>query len=332
MKFFRRLFDWIKQRKKRLMISAAVFVSGAFVLLNIISYNQAYAMTHFTAEGERTSIPEKLSLSQKAKVLFCGVNVPRPCGIATPSDVGLDFEELAIHCSNGIRLGAWHCPVPKSNGLVILFHGYAGDKSSLLAEAARFHALGWSALLVDFRGSGQSSESYTSVGFCEAEDVAEAVRFARSTLPFSKIVLFGQSMGSAAVLRSISDCGVKPDALIVESVFDSMLNTVKNRFSIMGVPSIPCAQLLMFWGGRQMSFDAFSHNPADYARSVACPCLFMHGSDDPRARLSEAKRVYDAVPGRKQFKEFKGAKHESFATRFPMEWDAAEEEFLSLRQ
>ena len=327
----RRLFDWTKKHKKRLLVAAALLMFGVFILLNLVAYNQAYAMSHFTAEGERTAKPENLSLSGKARVLFCGVTVPRPHGTATPSDVGLQYEELTIQCSNGIRLGAWHCPVPQntSHGLVLLFHGYGGDKSSVLTEAAHFHALGWSTLLVDFRGSGQSSETYTSIGYFEGEDVAEALRFARATLPYSKFVFFGQSMGAAAILRAASAYGANPDAMIVESVFDSMLTTVKNRFEIMGLPAFPCAQLLMFWGGRQLNFDTFSHNPVNYAKNVTCPCLFLHGSDDPRARIAEARRVYDAVPSAKHFQEFKGAKHESLARHSPEEWNTTVENFLN---
>jgi alpha-beta hydrolase superfamily lysophospholipase len=323
-----RILDWLKKHKKRLIISAALLLLGVFILLNVVSYNQAYAMTHFTAEGERTAIPEKLSLGQKMKVLLCGVSVPRPRAKGTPADLGIPFEERSIRCSNGITLGAWYCPAPENEGLALLFHGYAGEKSTELTEASHFHALGWSVLMVDFRGSGQSSESYTSIGFCEAEDVAEAVRFAQANLPHSPLVLYGQSMGGAAILRAVSECGVKPDALIVEGVFDSMWNTVRNRFSLMGVPTFPCAQLLMFWGGRQMNFDPFSHNPADYAKNVSCPALLMHGSDDPRAHIDEGRRVFDAIPAPKQFKEFKGARHESFASHFAVEWNAVLADFL----
>jgi alpha-beta hydrolase superfamily lysophospholipase len=293
-------------------------------------------MTHFIEAGARTSIPEKLSFGQKMTVLFCGVTIPRPRAQATPAEQGLAFDEISIRCQNGIQLGAWYCPCGKRenvaqenrNGLIILFHGYAGEKSSELPEAKRFHEFGWSVLLVDFRGSGQSSEAYTSVGYDEAGDVAEAVRYARASLPHSKLVLYGQSMGGVAILRSVHACGVKADALIVEGVFDSMFNTVKHRFESMGVPTFPAANLLMFWGGRQLKFDTFSHNPVEYARSVECPILFMHGTADPRAHLAEARRVFDAVPGTKEFKEFPGAKHESGVNRFAELWNKTISEFL----
>ncbi len=102
-----------------------------------------------------------------------------------------------------------------------------------------------------------------------------------------------------------------------------MLNTMRNRFDSMGVPSFPSAELLVFWGGQQLDFDGFEHDPIQYAASLHCRTLFMHGGEDPRAKISEARSVFDAVPGPKTFHEFAGAGHESFLAKRPGEWKAA---------
>jgi alpha-beta hydrolase superfamily lysophospholipase len=216
--------------------------------------------------------------------------------------------------------------------LVLLFHGYAADKSSLIEEAAAFHELGCATLLVDFRGSGDSSEAYTSVGFHEAEDVAAAISYAREHLPGSRLLLFGQSMGAVAILRAIDQGSVKPDAIIIEAVFDTMLNTVRNRFQAMGIPAFPSAQLLVFWGGRQFGFDGFKHNPIVYARGVTCPTLVLHGTDDPRARIEEGRRVYAALPASKRFAALPAIGHESYIFRHRQQWMDTVREFLKSHQ
>jgi len=149
-----------------------------------------------------------------------------------------------------------------------------------------------------------------------------------SALQHDRVVLYGQFMGAAAILCAVHRHGVEPAAVILEAVFDDMLETVKNRFRAMKVPSFPSAQLLVFWGGRQLGFNAFEYSPVAYAGSVRCPILFMHGRHDPRARIGEARRVYDAVPGRKLFKEFSEAGHEGYIGRFPSEWRRTVAEFL----
>jgi hypothetical protein len=222
---------------------------AALAALNVIAYNQAYRMLHFTRIGARTANPEALSVAQKVKTIFCGVNNPRPACLGGPADLGPGGISLKIPCADGPTLGAWYCP-RRGDCLVLLFHGYASQKSSLISEARVFLELGCSVLLVDFRGSGESSESYTTIGFREGLDVAAALRYAQTNLPHARVVLFGQSMGAAAVLRAVYAHNVKPDGLILEAVFDTVLHTVRHRFDLMKVPSFPSAELLLFWGGR----------------------------------------------------------------------------------
>ncbi|MEI8064548.1 MAG: alpha/beta fold hydrolase [Verrucomicrobiota bacterium] len=298
------------------------------VVLNILAYRHAYAMMHFTAGNPRTNEPEKLSVGQRIKALLWGVNIPRPETTALPAVLGPATQSLQLECINGMELGAWYCAGPSQSPLVILFHGYGCEKSSLIPEAKAFLTMGFSVLLVDFRGSGDSSGSYTTIGFTEAKDVATAVHHARMRLPQCKLILYGGSMGAAAILRAVASCDIHPDAIIVESVFDKMLNTVRHRFAAMRVPAFPSAELLVFWGGYQARFNGFAHNPSRYAASVECPILFLHGANDPRVKVEEARRVYDAVPGVKYFREFPGVGHEAAVVRFPNEWKRSVGQFL----
>jgi len=318
----------MKRKSKRWLIflAAAVVVGG--ICLNILAYRHAYAMTHFAALRPRTNEPEKLTLGQKAKVLLRGVSIPRPQSSVSPIDLAPATISLRLDCTNGTTLGAWYCPGRSEKPLVILFHGYASEKSGTLPEAKAFLEMGLSVLLVDFRGSGDSSDSYTTVGFKEAEDVAAAMLYAREHWHHREVVLYGQSMGAAAILRAVNSCGVRPDAIVVEAVFDRMLNTVRHRFEAMGVPSFPSAELLVFWGGRQAGFNGFGHNPVQYATSVTCPILFLHGTADSKAHIEEARRVFAAVPAPKRFREFPDIGHEASAVRFPVEWNDTVNSFL----
>jgi len=314
--------------KTKTWIVTVVIAAIAFAGLNVMAYNHARAMMHFTASGDRTRKPETLTLWQKAGVLLFGVNVPRPAGQQPPADLATDCRVLKISAPKGITLEAWYCDLGPSTPLVILFHGYAAQKTALLQEARMFLDLGTSVLLVDFRGSGGSSESYTTVGIHESDDVATLVQFSQRNLSHSRVILFGQSMGAVAILGAIRNHGIQPDAVILEAVFDTLLNTVRNRFHAMRVPSFSSAELLVFWGGQQQGFNGFSHNPVDYAMSVECPALFMHGRDDPRATLDEGRRVFNAVPGPKQFTTFDRTGHESYVSTHASEWRTTVEAFI----
>ncbi|NCA81713.1 MAG: hypothetical protein EOM72_03075 [Opitutae bacterium] len=318
-------------RFQRVSLAMLLLALAGFAALNALAYRHARAMLHYAPGGARTEKPETLPSLAKLRVLLSGVNLPRPTDERPPAVLAPHARALAIDAPGGIRLSAWHAQNGEKAPLVIFFHGYSTEKTRLLREAQQIYAMGASVMLVDFRGSGGSSESYATLGMREAEDVAAAVRFARKHLPHGApaIILYGQSMGSAAILRAIHTHGVQPDGVILESVFDSMLGTIRNRFAAMGLPAFPAAELLVFWGGRQFGFNGFAHNPVDYARALKCPALFLHGADDPRATLAEGRRVFEAAPAPKRFVAFDHVGHESYAARHPEPWRAAVRAFLA---
>ena len=301
---------------------------SAVVSVNIFAFMQARAMTRFVERGERTARPEQLSLFERVSVMLSGVNIPRPRYSITPAKYDLDFQVHRFANSSSATLEAWFVQGKESFPLVLLFHGYAVSKSSLLTTARVFHELGYGALLVDFYGSGGSTGSGTTIGVKEADDVAATVDYVRRRWPQRKIVLYGISMGGAAVLRAVAVNGVKPDAVIIEATFDTLLNTGKNRFRAMGLPGSPFAELLLFWGSVQNGFNFFSHNPADYARSVNFPALILHGEKDQRVTLAEARMIAAAMGERARWVAFSGVPHMPIVDARPEQWRREVEKFL----
>jgi alpha-beta hydrolase superfamily lysophospholipase len=308
--------------------SALLVFLVLFVFVNAFAYRHAYAMTHFVDGGPRTESIRTLSRLQKAAVVVTGVRIPKPVNRTTPADRGLPFTTHHFDGPDGITYEAWHIPQTPAAGLCVLFHGYAGFKSSLLGEAEAFRALGYETLLVDLRGSGGSSGHVTTIGYGEADDVRAAVSYARRTWPDRPLVLYGQSMGAAAVLRALADDPLDVRAVILEAPFDRLLSTVRNRFHVMGLPAFPFAELLVFWGGVQHGYSGFDHNPADYARHVACPTLVLHGRQDPFVTVAEVQAVFDGLSSPKQLMLFPDAGHEACLRKEPARWTAAVAAFL----
>ena len=320
----------MKTPVRRMVLLLGFLLLAGFAALNALAYRHARALLRYAAGGARTEKPEALAPLAKLRVLLIGVQFPRPADERPASVLAPDAQVRTIPVSHDVELSAWYAGSGASAPLAIFFHGYSTDKTRLLREAREIHALGAAVLLVDFRGSGGSSESYATLGWLEAEDVAAAVRYAQEHLPHAARILYGQSMGSAAILRAIHAHGVAPDAVILESVFATLLGTIRNRFAAMGVPAFPAAELLTFWGGRQFGFNGFAHNPVDYATSLECPALFLHGADDPRATLAEGRRVFEAAPSRrKQFVVFDDVGHDSYAAKYPDPWRDAVRSFLA---
>ncbi len=306
----------------------ALVIVLLLILFNIIAYRHAYTMLNFTEQGKRTEQIEFLSYWQKLKILLNGVQIQKPLNTTTPDNLSLLFETHRINVNNEIELEAWYIPHAQSKGIILLFHGYAASKSSLLPAARAFHEMDYETFLVDFRGSGGSNQSTTSIGYYEADDISKVVEYIEKRLSNKPLILYGQSMGSAAILRAISANNTQPDAIIIEAVFNKMLTTVKNRFSMMGLPSFPAAHLLVFWGSLQSGFDGFSHNPADYAKKVQCPALMLHGTEDNRATIDEAEAVFRNLKGEKRFERFAGLGHLSYLSANPEQWKRSVLHFL----
>jgi alpha-beta hydrolase superfamily lysophospholipase len=150
---------------------------------------------------------------------------------------------------------------------------------------------------VDFRAAGDSEGWVTTVGWKEARDVAAAMEWARQAYPELPVILYGQSMGAAAVLRAIAAEGVAPAGIVLESPFDRFLTTVGHRYRRMGLPAFPFAHLLLFWGGVQHGFNPFQFQPVRDAEQARAPALVLGGEHDAWARPAEVRRVAAAMRG-----------------------------------
>ncbi|MEO8500218.1 MAG: alpha/beta fold hydrolase [Vicinamibacteria bacterium] len=316
------------RRFRRLRLAAGVVTAG-FLGLNVLAYGQARTMTHFSTGGTRTGRAETLSWSQKFRVLAMGVELPKPRNTETPLDRGMSFDTWTIPVDSSMALEAWSVRQPDPAGVVVLFHGYADRKSSVLPEARAFFDQGWAPVLVDLRGSGGSSGDTTSIGFFEARDVAAAVDFTRSKFSGKPLVIWGVSMGAAATLRAVGELGKRADGLVLEAPFATLRSAVVNRFHSLGLPALGIAELLVFWGGEQQGFNGFRHNPVEYAAHVHTPTLLMLGSRDDRVLMPEGRAIFAALAGEKEFEAFEGLGHESLIRGNRDQWVRLVHGFLS---
>lgn len=264
------------------------FIIIAFIILNILSYAGAYYLTHFN--------------SQNRKVIS-----------TKPSEIGLKYETKRISINNNEWLDTWFIPAEnKSKGTVLLFPGNNGSKAKqLLAPTQVFHNLDYDTLLIDFRGLGASSGNSTTIGVRESEDVALTMNYAEKSKLKRPYILYGVSMGSAAILKAIADKdkNLNPEAAILEAPFARLVNAVSSRLKAVNIPTFPVTQLMVFWGGIQHGFNGFAHNPVTYAFAVECPTLILQGKLDKWTTLEEINEIYQNLQGSKQLVIFPNAGH-----------------------
>lgn len=294
-----------------------------FLLLNFVAYNHAYKFTHFSTTTGKKVKPEDLSFGKKLKVLLMGVDNPRPQNNSLPQRI---FKTIPIQSEQ--LLESWLIEVSNSKGVVIMFHGYSGDKSGNVVYAEAFNKMGYSTLLVDFMGSGGSTGNQTTIGFKESKDVRAAFEYAKKAFPKEEIILFGTSMGAVAIMKSVADKNARPNKIILECPFGTMRKTVQKRFEAMKIPSFPFADMLMFYGGLQNGFNAYKHQPIAYAKHIETPTLLLYGAKDARVTSEETNAIYQALAGKKTLTVLKNSAHENYLNNNKKEWLKAVQMFL----
>ncbi len=315
-----------KENWKRLSVSLLTL----FVIINAVAFFHAYKFTHFANNVIKTEKPENLSATDKLKTLVFGVNNPRPVNKKKPNRYFYTFE-----LQSNKKISCWFIPSENAGsenrtikGTVLLFHGYSGEKASMLDKAEEFLKLGYNTVLVDFMGSGESEGDQTTVGYKEAEEVKTVFDYMVNKGE-KNIFLFGTSMGSVAVLKAVSCYQLPTKAIIIECPFGTMFETVCARFRIMHLPTFPMAALLVFWGGVQNGFWAFGHNPIEYAKGVKCNTLLMYGDQDKNVSRSETNEIYSNLAGPKKLKILSSTGHENFLLKNHDEWIQTISDFLS---
>lgn len=287
---------------------------SAILTVNLAGYLAAYSSTNYRDR-------DRFSLAY-----------PRPENQKTPRDFDLNYSRQRLPINQQEWLETWMIKsnTSETKGTVILFHGKDSTKSSLLAPAQVFHQLGYTSVLVDFRGVGGSSGHITTIGVQESQDVAVVVNWAKKLNPEQPIILYGISMGSAAILRAIAVEKIQPNRIILELPFSSLLSAVENRLSQAKIPPFPLAESMVFWGGIQHGFNGFKHNPVDYALKVNCPTLVLQGEQDTTVDLAAINNLYQNLNAPKKLVSFPDGGHQLLVKVDEKLWRNNVQKFLAV--
>lgn len=308
--------------RKKVLILLFVLSTILITFLVYVSYNNAKSMTQFYANIKPSPKFSEMNLMDTIDVMMTGLKKKRPENQRTPKDFGFEYQTHEFQSASNHKINTWYIPSKKSEkALIILYHGYCGRKEQLMKSVELLHEDGYSFLLVDFYGSGDSSGDTSSIGWTESLDVIASVKFAKNKLSAKRIVLYGTSMGATAIIKAVHD---KPDldidALMIQSPFQSFFGTINNRFQLMGVPSFPLAHGITSFFGLINGFNAFDFEPAKMASKIKHPVLLLAGENDRRAPMLEQVNIFNAIVGPKQMHVFKEVGHRYYPDTHPTEF------------
>ncbi|MEL7140588.1 MAG: alpha/beta hydrolase [Cyanobacteria bacterium J06643_4] len=171
-----------------------------------------------------------------------------------------------------------------------------GDRHAI-SRIAAFRQLGFSVLVVDYRGYGESQGNFPTEERLY-EDAQAAWDYLLTELQISPedVVVYGESMGGAIALNLATQ---QPDAagLIIQSSFTTMADAVKYK---------PIGKLLPV---KLLLTEKF--NSLERIRNLQMPVLLLHGADDKSVPVRMSNELYNAAPEPKRQLIIAGANHNS---------------------
>lgn len=213
---------------------------------------------------------------------------------ATPADIGLAYETVQITTGDGVDLWGWFVPAKNSQGVLLFFHGNAGNISHRLDSIATFHRLGLDVFIIDYRGFGRSKGKPTEQGtYLDAEAAWRYLVEERGVSP-GQIIIFGRSLGGGvAAWLAQQHC---PRGLILESTFTSVTDVGAQSY-----PFLPVRLL------SRIHYNTLARLP-----QIHCPVLVIHSPDDRVIPYSHGRRLFAAANPPKAFVTIRGGHNEGF--------------------
>ena len=213
-----------------------------------------------------------------------------------PSAIGLaNAEEVVLDTPDGERVIVWHVPPRNGQPVFVYFHGNGG---SLRWREERLRDLiddGSGLVALSYRGYGGSSGRPTEKGLIE--DARTTYAFAVARYPAERLVLWGESLGSALAIALAADNRV--GCLVLEAPFTSALDVGAQHYWFVPV--------------RLLMKDQFRSDL--WIGKVRAPVLVVHGENDTIVPISLGERLYRLVRMPKRFVRVAGAGHNDLGVR-----------------
>jgi len=216
----------------------------------------------------------------------------------TPLEMGLVYEDVEITTGDGERLHGWYIPAADSRGVMLFFHGNAGNISHRMDSIAIFNRLSVDVLIIDYRGYGQSTGRTTEAGTYQDARAAWEYLLDQRGIPADRIVIFGRSLGGAiaAWLGSQTGDADRQAGVIIESSLSSGVDMARRIY-----PMFPAGILT------RLRYPA-----VDYAAQLQSPVLVVHSRDDEIIPFEMGQQIFSAVKQDKQFLELRGDHNAGF--------------------
>jgi len=222
---------------------------------------------------------------------------------------GATARKVNIRAGDGVALNAWWLVPGQQNGrAVMVCHGVADSAFGALGFAPLFLKKGYSVLVPESRGHGESL-GFVTYGVLEADDTVRWLRWINSNR-INDVFGFGESLGGAILIQSLAH-SADFRAIVAESSYSSFEAVADER--VARAVSAPLAFILVREGILYTSLRYgvnLSNARPDIAIAHAhVPILLIHGLADNETSPAQSMQLAKVNPQITKVWLVPGAKH-----------------------
>lgn len=222
------------------------------------------------------------------------------------------YEQRKIESHDGLTLSSFLFKNQRAkNRYAIVVHGYMGKSLDMIVSIKHIYDSGYTVLAPDCRGCGESEGDYTGMGWIDRMDILRWIDMLIQNNPDAEIMLYGVSMGGAAVMMVSGEKLPENVKVIVEdcgytSAEDILTYQLKDLFNLPKFPIIPSASLVTKIRAGYYLDEA---SAVKQVQKSVTPILFIHGDIDAFVPFSMLDILYEAANCPKEQYVVSGAGH-----------------------
>jgi uncharacterized protein len=220
-----------------------------------------------------------------------------------PKKISTDFDfqlpandkEVFLKTADGETINGIYITQPGNKKVVLYFHGNGTSLDQWNSIANTILPHGTNLLMIDYRGYGKSTGSFSEEGFYNDAEAGYNYLLTNGYTD-STIFLYGRSLGSGVAVEMA--LRHKVHGMILESPYTSVIDVAKTHHPYL----LP--QFLL----------KYDFNSLSKASQLKIPVLIFHGVQDEVIPVRQAELINSQINSKKQLLIFKDGNHANLSS------------------
>lgn len=210
----------------------------------------------------------------------------------------MEKEDVWIESFDHHRLHGYFIKNTKANKVVISFHGYNTEARKEYPLHHSYYQEGYTVLIVDQRGVGQSGGRFITMGLLERRDCLDWIDYVLRRYDGDvEILLEGLSMGASTIMMAAQDIHApQVRGMIVNCGFNSCTDQLEYTITkLMHLPRVPVLATVKLYARLLARYDMDAITACDSLAKSEIPLLMFHGAKDTFVPFENLAKIYPSA-------------------------------------